>query len=191
MKALALAVGLVCLAAGPGRAQMEPTAGEWKTWVIPSGTAHAVPPPPSAKATRAEAQTVLALAQRRDSAALQLINFWNAGAPGYRWQGISESLSNDPVLMWRCHALMNIAIYDATVAAWKAKYAYRRPGPAARHAEAACVARTGTPSYPSEHAAAAGAASAVLAYIFPAKADSSGYWRPRPVGREYWPAWRT
>ncbi|MDB5235852.1 MAG: PA-phosphatase [Hymenobacter sp.] len=172
MKTLLLAVGLSCLMAAPVRAQMEPTAGEWKTWVIPSGAAFAVPPPPSAKATRAEAQTVLALAQRRDSAALQLIRYWNAGAPGYRWQAISESLINDPVLMWRSQALMNIAIYDATVAAWHAKYAYRRLGPDGRHAEAACVARNSCPSYPSEHAVAAGAASAVLAYLFPAKADS-------------------
>ncbi|MBJ6110232.1 phosphatase PAP2 family protein [Hymenobacter sp. BT523] len=172
MKTTVLLVGLSCLLAGPARAQMEPTAGEWKTWVIPSGAALAVPPPPSAKATRAEAQTVLALAQRRDSASRQLIRYWNAGAPGYRWQAISESLLHDPVAMWRAQALMNIAIYDATVAAWHAKYAYRRPGPDARHAEAACVAHNSSPSYPSEHAVAAGAASAVLAALFPAKADS-------------------
>ncbi|HEX8329006.1 MAG TPA: phosphatase PAP2 family protein [Hymenobacter sp.] len=172
MRTKLLFLGLCCLSARPTLAQVEPAAGQWKTWVIPSGAAMAVAPPPSAKATRAEAQTVLALAQRRDTAAQRQIRYWDAGAPGYRWQAIAEHLSSDPIFMWRGQTLMNIAIYDATVAAWHAKYAYRRTGPAGRRRSTACVALPTSPSYPSEHAVAAGAAAAVLGYVYPAKADS-------------------
>ena len=60
-------------------------------------------------------------------------------------------------------ALLNVAIYDATIAAWEAKYAYNRPRPAAFDpALPTALPTPASPSYPSEHAAAAGAAAAVL-----------------------------
>jgi membrane-associated phospholipid phosphatase len=60
------------------------------------------------------------------------------------------------------------AISDATVAAWDSKYAYSRPHPSDMDAGVApVVAVPQSPSYPSEHAVAAGAAAAVLEYLFP------------------------
>ncbi|WP_375435878.1 phosphatase PAP2 family protein [uncultured Hymenobacter sp.] len=169
-----LLLSLLCwLMATQGIAQPESDAGEWKTWVIPSGEAYRLPPPPSAKATRVEVQSLLNLAQRRDSADMQLVRYWSAGAPGYRWQAIIDNLTTDLGVVARTKLLVNVAIYDATVAAWNTKYAYRRPRPTAKHAQlAACLPTPDSPSYPSEHAVAASAAAEVLAYLFPAKADS-------------------
>jgi len=66
---------------------------------------------------------------------------------------------------------MHIAIYDAMVAAWDSKYAYQRPRPSAVKAGLITVlANPSSPSYPAEHAVAAGAASEVLAYVFPDRA---------------------
>src|SRR5262245_21987226 len=66
-----------------------------------------------------------------------------------------------------------MAIYDATIAAWESKYFYNRPRPSEADATLPTALPTPrSPSYPSEHAAAAGAAAAVLAYFFPDEASS-------------------
>jgi membrane-associated phospholipid phosphatase len=78
-------------------------------------------------------------------------------------------------------SLMNVAIYDAMVAAWNAKYDYNRPRPSvAGPTLTPHVAVPNSPSYPSEHAAAAGAAATILGYLYPdaaqdfaAKADAA------------------
>ncbi|MEZ4659658.1 MAG: phosphatase PAP2 family protein [Caldilineaceae bacterium] len=54
---------------------------------------------------------------------------------------------------------------DAIVA-WDAKYAYNRPRPSGI---TPLIVEPASPSYPSEHAAAAGAAATVLAYLFPTR----------------------
>ena len=74
---------------------------------------------------------------------------------------------------YRVMALLNAAIYDATVAAWDAKYAYNRPRPAV--ADAVAEHRdpdARQPVLPCEHAVAAGAAATVLAYVFPDEAGA-------------------
>ena len=40
------------------RPPVEPAAGNWHTWVIPSGSAVSVPPPPGAEASRAELEAL-------------------------------------------------------------------------------------------------------------------------------------
>ena len=68
--------------------------------------------------------------------------------------------------------MLNVAIHDALIAAWDSKYAHnrRRPGEAdPQLATALPVPRS--PSYPCEHAVAAGAGSAVLAHLFPKEAQ--------------------
>jgi membrane-associated phospholipid phosphatase len=71
-------------------------------------------------------------------------------------------------LQTRALALVAAAISDATVAAWDSKYAYNRPHPSELDSSVApVVAVPRSPSYPSEHAATAGAAAAVLEYLFP------------------------
>ena len=76
------------------------------------------------------------------------VRYWSAGAPNYRWNEITFELftsSEAPVVPERVTAAVHIAINDAVIAA-------------NHHAG------------PSVDAAAAGAASTVLAYLFPDKA---------------------
>jgi membrane-associated phospholipid phosphatase len=74
-------------------------------------------------------------------------------------------------LQTRALALVAAAIADATIAAWDSKYTYNRPHPGDMDATVApVVAVPQSPSYPSEHAATAGAAAAVLSYLFPDQA---------------------
>jgi hypothetical protein len=150
------------------RQAVEPRAGTWKTWVIGSGSQLRVPPPPDRTATQKELDELEQVAATRDHAAFELVAYWDTGSPSYRWSeiAVAEHLKNGvgwPIAS-RNLALMHIAIYDATIAAWDSKYTYNRPRPTAVKPGLATAAATPpSPSYPAEHAVAAGAASEVLA----------------------------
>jgi membrane-associated phospholipid phosphatase len=156
-------------------AQVEPGAGKWKTWVIPSGSALRLPAPPDSQITATELQWVKECVPQRDQAILDAIHYWDAGSPGYRWMQMAQqsvvSASLPTPLQTRALALVAAAISDATIAAWDSKYAYARRHPSDLDPGVApVVAVPQSPSYPSEHAVAAGAAAAVLAYLFPDQA---------------------
>src|SRR5262249_56548325 len=98
-----------------------------------------------------------------------------AAVPPYRWNELAfESLLGAPdPKQGRVLAYLNAAMHDATVAAWDSKYAYNRPRPTELDpALAGDTAVPRSPSYPSEHAAVAGAASEVLAFFFPKGAQA-------------------
>src|SRR5579862_2359771 len=103
-------------------AQVEPGAGKWKTWVIPSGSALRLPAPPDSAITATELQWVKESVTQRDQATLAAIHFWDAGSPGYRWMQLAEQAvvnANLPTpLQTRALALVAAAIADATIAAW-------------------------------------------------------------------------
>jgi membrane-associated phospholipid phosphatase len=170
------AVALVALiAAAQAAEQVEPNAGSWKTWVISSGREFRTAPPPNETAASAEIVELKALAKHRDAAEKYLIAYWDVGPPSYRWQEIAldEALRNNLPWPWaiRGFALMHAAIYDAMVAAWDSKYAYQRKRPS--EADAGLVTALPnplSPSYPAEHAVAAGAAATLLSYLFPDRA---------------------
>ena len=155
------------------REGIDGTGGVWATWVI--GPVQAWRQAPAA-VTDDEIDELLALVGRRDARANDVIRYWDAGPPSYRWNeiAIAEIQRNDeytPVAA-RSLAVLHVALHDATVAAWDTKHAYRRPRPSehdARIVPSVFVPRT--PSYPAEHAVAAGAASAVLAYLYPDRAS--------------------
>ncbi len=162
---------LVTLGSDTGWAQqVEPLAGTWKTWVLASGSQLRLPPPPDSGATGAEIAQLRALEGERNVAAIDLINFWDTSDPGFRWIEMTFPLGSGAVNA-RPLALLNVAIYDATIAAWESKYAYNRPRPnQVDPSLSTVVPDRQSPSYPSEHAVVAGAASEVLAYLFPAQA---------------------
>src|SRR5262249_53137856 len=155
-----------------GRIPIVPNAGTWKTWVLSSGRQLRLPGPPDPAATREELRQLAGLAARRDAAALDRIGYWDAGSPGYRWSELAIQETFDRGIggqrAARALALLNVAIYDATIAAWDTKAAYQRPRPAEADPTLTTVLATpASPAYPAEHAVAAGAVSAVLGYLFP------------------------
>lgn len=158
-------------------AQIEPQAGAWKTWVISSGRDYRVPPPPNRWETRAELRQLVNLTRHLDATEKQQIAFWDAGAPAYRWIDLinARALAGTPTTAFshRVYTYVALAMYDATIAAWEAKYHYnrRRPSEMDNNLRTALPVPN-SPSYPSEHAAAAQAAAAVLAYLLPTEAQS-------------------
>ena len=156
---------------------IEPLAGTWKTWVLASGSDLRPAPPPGKKETQEEIKLLQDLAGQRDAAALEQIAYWNSGSPAYRWNEIAIDAAFDANLAGtgadRLMALLNVAMYDATVAAWDAKYEYarQRPGEFIPALETV-IPNPNSPSYPSEHAVVAGAASEILAFLFPEDAEA-------------------
>jgi membrane-associated phospholipid phosphatase len=154
---------------------IEPNAGHWRTWVIDSGQALRVPPPPSTQETRAELGALAGLVRHNDAKALQQIDYWDAGAPSYRWMELINAriIANVPTTAYtpRVYAYVAMAMHDATIATWESKYYYnrRRPSELDRRLRTELPVPA-SPSYPSEHAATAQAAAAVLAYFLPAEA---------------------
>ena len=172
--ALGLGLTLFVLVAS---AQIEPNAGQWKTWVLSSGSQFRLPEPPSQRDSKEEVEVLANLATQRDANALALVKLWDAGSPSYQWNQIALSEISKFNLNTprgeRVLALVNVAIYDAMVAAWDSKYIYNRPRPSDLvKSLSTAIPNPDSPSYPSEHAVAAGAASTVLAYLFPADAQT-------------------
>ncbi|NEU09685.1 phosphatase PAP2 family protein [Flavihumibacter sp. R14] len=150
-------------------------AANWKTWLLDEPGNIRIDAPPSGSLAKAELRTLKQEAGRLDAAKLAQIKYWNAGAPSYRWNQISpELVAAKPALMLRFpSAWMNLAIYDATILAWKEKAKYKRERPAvADPSLKPVIAAPLTYSYPCEHTVTAAAAANVLAYFFPEKADS-------------------
>lgn len=172
MKKTLLIVIAVLLVAAQLLAQTEPDAGKWKTWFIVSGKAFRLPAP---KAEKNEIEQVVSAQKKLDAAGMQQIIYWNAGAPGYRWQEMMTKLWT--VDTGRYGALANLllgtAIYDATIAAWDTKYAYNRIRPfAADKRIKTFVLKPESPSYPCEHSVAAGVAVTIFSKFYPHLADS-------------------
>jgi membrane-associated phospholipid phosphatase len=176
--ALLLALsGSNALAAPISAGGLEPRAGTWRTWILSSGSQLRRAPPPNRSVTAAEIRQLKDLAAQRDAPARDQIAFWETGGPIYRWNeiAINQALKNNTntPMGARAMALLHVAIYDATIATWDSKYAYQRPRPSVVDRSLTTVVdNPASPSYPSEHAAVAGAASAVLAYLFPKDAAS-------------------
>ncbi len=175
----ALALALTLLPSGCGQGDepvarsvpgAERTVGSWRTWVLTSPDQIAVPAPPAtaSAAGRADVAELQRVRRTRTPAATRAARAAAGRSPIEPWMNVNFELvanrAKDPVGASRAYGLLSVAMYDATVAAWKAKYRYRRSAPSAVGA----LADPGPdPSYPSEHAVIAGAASRVLAYLYP------------------------
>jgi hypothetical protein len=165
---------------------VEPLAGTWRTWVLPSGGALRPPAPPSygSPAYLAEGRELVKIQQDLTDDQKRIARFWEGGQgtplpPGI-WNGIVLDYLRDhhvhgPEVV-RTLALVNVALADAGVAAWDAKYAYWTPRPENGIRELIDPAwrpllRTPLfPAYVSGHSTYSAATAVVLAHLFPADA---------------------
>lgn len=179
---LVLLAGVVLLNFSVATAQsdmmIEPEAGAWPTWVLESGSQFRLDAPPDQATTTGEIAQLMAMANERDDMALQQVTYWNAGPPSYRWNQIAVGAVDKRGIPGtsasRVLALVHAAVYDATVAAWDSKYTYNRPRPSEVNPDlTTAIPNPLSPSYPSEYAVTAGAASTVLTWLFP---DDAAYY---------------
>ena len=155
-----------------------PLAGTWKTWVLPSGDALRPAPFPEYDSPqwRAELATVQRLTQQRTLAQERTIDYWLSQGPHDFYTSFAQDLIEREQLGEAESAAVlstvTVAIFDAFVAVWDAKYHYWIARPSTIDPEISLyIPDPPYPSYPGGFAAACGAGAGVLADLFPVVAD--------------------
>jgi membrane-associated phospholipid phosphatase len=155
-----------------------PLAGSWKTWTLSSGSQFRLPAPPAASSDDFQAQVAIVKNFVRTNATNHSAWFWQPSfltpwLDTVNLEIFQNHLDGNAPRAARVYALEAVAQHDATIACWDTKYAYLelRP-PMADPTIVPVFALPQHPSFPSGHACASGAASAVLSYLFPSDAPS-------------------
>jgi membrane-associated phospholipid phosphatase len=165
-----------------------PDAGSWQTWLMDSGAQFRPEPPPRFGSAEflAEAEEVVAVSEKLTDEQRRAATFWEgpegSSLPPGIWNEVAlaylAEADLDLLAAARAMALLNVAMDDAAVAAWDAKYAYWSPRPENAIRDlgldpdwAPYVETPFFPAYVSGHAAYSGAASVVMSHLFPAAAD--------------------
>jgi hypothetical protein len=160
-------------------------------WVITSASQFRPVGPPALTSNRYASDYIEVQTMGRSTSASRTADqtlysqFWNSASPTYFWNRTALSLAEQRHLPFseksRLLAVVNIAIADATIACWDAKYFYNfwRPvtaiplghtdGNDATTAETnwtPLVVTPAFPEYPSGHSCSGGAAARILANYF-------------------------
>jgi membrane-associated phospholipid phosphatase len=162
---------------------VDPLAGTWATWVLPSGDAYrpSAPPAYGSAAWQAELVAVQEAVARRTPEQAELVRRWAGGpgtvTPGGIWVEIARDLiireGLDSVHAARVLALTSVAIADAFACCWDAKYTYWTARPITADPDLdVMIATPPFPSYTSGHATASTAAATILAHLFPTDQDN-------------------
>jgi membrane-associated phospholipid phosphatase len=145
------------------------------TWLLDAPDALR-PDAPGAPAP-AEIDEVIDFQSRRSDETTALVNQWGGRQAVLPWSDFATQVIIDadlPALLeFRAQAILRTAMHDAVVAALDAQAAHARPAPAATDDRITPIGDDAEPppSFPSVHAAVAGATTAVLAYLFPDASD--------------------
>jgi len=169
----------------PPRPPMLPLFGKVKAWMMTPDDIIKERPgaPPSTSST----QMARELAEVKDAVThltreqIALVYNWADGVstatpPGH-WNFIAWSYAQQSgfseVRVARTFALLNMAMHDAAVACWDAKFTYFNPRPSQLDPEIRTViGLPNFPSYTSGHSTFSAAAANVLSYVFPAGAPT-------------------
>ncbi|MFV5700314.1 phosphatase PAP2 family protein [Flavobacterium sp. XS2P12] len=169
----------------PTRPPMLPLFGKVKSFIMtPEMVVASRPvPPPSTKSEQfaKELAEIKSYSENPSRKNMEIVTFWADGVGTYtppgHWNAIaSESFveQNYSEVRWaRNMALLNIAMMDAAISCWDAKYFYFNPRPC--QMDPSIKTLTGVPNFPayvSGHSTFSGAACAILSHIVPAKAES-------------------
>jgi hypothetical protein len=154
-------------------------------WTIPSPDYFRPAGPPSLASAQYAADFAEVKAKGQDTSITRTADetlysvFWNASTASYLWNSIATSLAAERHLTLgeeaRLLGLLNVALADAAIACWDAKYKYLfwRPITAIRSdgipADATWTTLLPTPAhpeYPSGHSCVSGAAGRLLSVLF-------------------------
>jgi hypothetical protein len=169
----------------PARPPMLPLFGKVKSFLMTPEMVLASRPvaPPSTKSEQfaKELAEVKSYSENDSRENTKIVSFWADGVGTYtppgHWNAIASEefvSQNYSEVRWaRNMALLNIAMMDAAISCWDAKYTYFNPRPC--QVDPSIKTLTGTPNFPSYvsgHSTFSGAASTVLGYFIPAKVES-------------------
>ncbi len=164
-----------------------PWFGKVQMWFVPNVEAVRPVPPPSPGSAEFDA-AVNELKDFADNLTKEqraIANFWSDGLGTYtppgHWNRFASDLivkyKYNPLRAARVFAYMNMAIQDAGIASWDAKYFYHYPRPIETIPGFKTILGTPNfPSYTSGHATFSAAAADVLSEIFPSEAATARAW---------------
>ena len=162
---------------------VEPLAGTWETWVLPSGDAvrPAAPPAYGSPLWQAELEAVQEATANRTLEQERIVEYWADKGPFRSFTEYALDLIErdglDDAHAARVLALMSVAQADAVIAVWDAKYTWWTSRPITEDPDLDMLLPTPPyPSYPSGFSAVAGSAAVVLGASLPAR-------RGRPAGQ--------
>lgn len=164
-----------------------PWFGKVQMWFVPDIEAVRPPPPPAPGSPQFEeaAQELKDIADDLTNEQRRIANFWSDGLGTYtppgHWNRFAADLivkyQYNPLRAARVFAYMNMAIVDAGISCWDAKYFYHYPRPIqAIPGFKAILGTPNFPSYTSGHASFSAAAAEVIGHIFPAEASVAQAW---------------
>jgi membrane-associated phospholipid phosphatase len=168
------AAALVRLGAPPALGARQESAADpttWRTWLLES-VDELRPPAPSDPA-QTEIDELLDYQSRRTDETAAAVARWGSGPAVIPWVELGLALADEFGLSGprdsRAQALLRTALYDTVLATLDAQGAYGRETPATADPNLTPMdgVTTDGSSFPSLHAAVAGAASTVLTYLFP------------------------
>ncbi|MEO8619921.1 MAG: phosphatase PAP2 family protein [bacterium] len=169
----------------PARPPMLPLFGQVKAWMMTPTDIEAQRPGPPPSTSSQQMKDDLAEVKRTvdqlTTEQLAIAQKWNDGAGTYsppgHWNDIALEYVRDAkmseVRAARVFALLNIAMHDAGVGCWEAKYFYFNPRPS--QLDPSIKTKIGVPNFPSYtsgHSTFSAAAATVLSDIFPSGASS-------------------
>lgn len=167
----------------PKRPPMLPMFGRVKTFLFDSMTLvnnvrPPAPPSTNSQQFRDETAEVLYYSEHPTRERMRIVHFWADGVATYTPPGHWNAIAADDFVgehfsevRWaRNLALLNMAMFDAAIASWDAKFAYFNPRPSQMDPRIKTL--TGLPNFPSYtsgHSTFSGAAATILGHIVPAR----------------------
>jgi membrane-associated phospholipid phosphatase len=157
---------------------LTPLAGMWQPWVLASGSDIRPAPPPEygSPMWQSELRAVQDAVANRTDEQVEAVHFW-AGGPGtVTPAGLWVEIARDLILRdglasphaERILALTSVAIADAFICCWDAKYTYWMARPITADPTLDVLIPTPPfPSYTSGHSTISAAAATVLGHLFP------------------------
>ena len=153
---------------------VEPLAGTWQAWVLPSNDAVRPAPPPAygTPLWRAELEAVQEATRNRTLEQERIVDYWANKGPQGAYTDFALDLIErdglDTAHAARVLALTSVAQADALIAVWDAKFTFWTSRPITEDPDLDMLLPSPPyPAYPSGFSASAGAAAAVLAHLFP------------------------
>lgn len=166
---------------------LAPMFGKVQMWSIPNVEDVRPEPPPapgSAEFNKA-ANELKDIQKNMTPEKRKIANWWSDGLGSYTPPGHWNKFAKDFIIKYkqnplrsaRTLAYMNMAIMDAGIACWDAKYYYHYPRPIQAIPGFKTILGTPNfPSYTSGHSTFSSAASEVLSHIFPAESAKCQGW---------------
>jgi hypothetical protein len=166
---------------------LTPLFGKVKPWSVPDITLMrpVAPPTPGSPEFEKDVQELKDVAKKLTNEQRKIANWWSDGLSTYtppgHWNRFAKEFiikyKFNPLRTARTFAYMNMAIMDAGISCWDAKYYYNYPRPIQTIPGFKTI--LGTPNFPaytSGHSTFSAAAAEVLSYIFPAEATQCQAW---------------